>query len=199
MIPFLHPKPSPRDRQGFNVLLPMAPNHFEYMSLSFPQILMSITTLQVKGKGLMRTYFVLGRKISRGRYGKGGSGANNTSLAEVCLFVSESCNSSHCKFLPPNEWGRAWLRFFNIVFPCVPWKLTTRHKFTAFENQVLYGIFLHFFVVVWHWQFFTVSVNRLSMGFFYQVVYGMVRARRRRTFKREREEPSEKVAHRYIA
>ena len=166
MIPFLHPKPSPRDRQGFNVLLPMAPNHFEYMSLSFPQILMSITTLQVKGKGLMRTYFVLGRKISRGRYGKGGSGANNTSLAEVCLFVSESCNFSHCKFLPPNKWGRAWLRFFNIVFPCVPWKLTTRHKFTAFENQVLYGIFLHFFVVVWHWQFFTVSVNRLSMGFF---------------------------------
>jgi len=39
--------------------------------------------IKVKGKGLMRTYFVLGRKISRGRYGKGGSGAANTSLAEV--------------------------------------------------------------------------------------------------------------------
>ena len=47
-------------------------------------------THQVKGKGLMRTYFVLGRKISRGRYGKGGSGAAGAagSLAEVrtCLF-----------------------------------------------------------------------------------------------------------------
>jgi len=38
--------------------------------------------IKVKGKGLMRTYFVLGRKISRGRYGKG-SGAANNSLAEV--------------------------------------------------------------------------------------------------------------------
>ena len=43
--------------------------------------------IQVKGKGLMRTYFVLGRKISRGRYGKGGSGAANTSLAEVILLL----------------------------------------------------------------------------------------------------------------
>ena len=84
-------KPPPRDRQGSNAILPMAPNHFEFIFLSIPKILKSITTLQVKGKGLMRTYFVLGRKISRGRYGKGGSGANNTSLAEVCLTFLLLC------------------------------------------------------------------------------------------------------------
>ena len=37
--------------------------------------------INVKGKGNMRTYFILGRKISR-RYGRG-SGAANNSLAEV--------------------------------------------------------------------------------------------------------------------
>ena len=58
----------------------------------FHPLLVIPPTLQVKGKGLMRTYFVLGRKISRGRYGKGGSGAAGAagSLAEVsirtCLF-----------------------------------------------------------------------------------------------------------------
>ena len=37
--------------------------------------------INVKGKGNMRTYFILGRKISR-RHGRG-SGAANNSLAEV--------------------------------------------------------------------------------------------------------------------
>ena len=37
--------------------------------------------ITVKGKGNMRTFFILGRKISR-RYGRG-SGATNNSLAEV--------------------------------------------------------------------------------------------------------------------
>ena len=37
--------------------------------------------INVKGKGNMRTYFILGRKISR-RYGRG-SGTANNSLAEV--------------------------------------------------------------------------------------------------------------------
>ena len=37
--------------------------------------------INVKGKGNMRTYFILGRKISR-RYGRG-SGTTNNSLAEV--------------------------------------------------------------------------------------------------------------------
>ena len=37
--------------------------------------------MNVKGKGNMRTYFILGRKISR-RHGRG-SGAANNSLAEV--------------------------------------------------------------------------------------------------------------------
>ena len=50
-------------------------------------IIINIIIIQVKGKGLMRTYFVLGRKISRGRYGKGGSGAANTSLAEVIMMM----------------------------------------------------------------------------------------------------------------
>ena len=50
-------------------------------------LIIVVIMIQVKGKGLMRTYFVLGRKISRGRYGKGGSGAANTSLAEVIMML----------------------------------------------------------------------------------------------------------------
>ena len=38
--------------------------------------------ITVKGKGDMRTFFILGRKISRG-WRRGGSGAGNNSLAEV--------------------------------------------------------------------------------------------------------------------
>ena len=194
MIPFLNPKPSPRDRQGFNVLLPMAPNHFEYMSLSFPQILMSITTLQVKGKGLMRTYFVLGRKISRGRYGKGGSGANNTSLAEVCLFVCHIV--SFCHQTNGAEPGWDFLTLFFPVF-LENWQRDTNSQ--PLKTRFCTGFFFIFLLLCDTDN----SLQSLLIGclwdFFYQVVYGMVRARRRRTFKREREEPSEKVAHRYIA
>ena len=57
--------------------------------LSFISVPCNPPTHQVKGKGLMRTYFVLGRKISRGRYGKGGSGAAGAagSLAEVSIII----------------------------------------------------------------------------------------------------------------
>ena len=77
-----------------------------------------LCVLQVKGKGNMRTYWILGRKISRRYAGRGGSGLANNSLAEV--------------------------------------RRVRRVK------------------------------NNLG-----QVVYGMVRARRRRTFKRDKEESAE--------